>query len=314
MKDTHYATAVARIRMNENYLMSADDVNRLIGAKSKADAVSIIADSGLCKRSGDDIDFKRELSDMWELILSVAPEKHEFDFLLLDNDFHNLKTALKAVIANEDADNLYLTPSVVPVADIENAVKTQKFGVLPDYMSKPLKKAYDLITENGDGQLCDAVLDSAFATAILKLTKTSNTFVKGLADLMCDSIIMRTAVRCAKMKKDEEFMKIAIAPSNTLNKNSLIQSAQKGVDAVKDYLLKTDYSKIAKALDVSLSEFERECENMLSDYCESAKLTAFGPAPICAYIIKKSAQIKTARIVLTCKSAQMSEEDIRRRI
>ena len=94
MKDTRYATAVARIRMNENYLMSADDVNRLIGAKSKADAVSIIADSGLCKRSGDDIDFKRALSDMWELVLSVAPDKHEFDFLLLDNDFHNLKTSV----------------------------------------------------------------------------------------------------------------------------------------------------------------------------------------------------------------------------
>ena len=314
MKDTRYATAVARIRMNENYLMSADDVNRLIGAKSKADAVSIIADSGLCKRSGDDIDFKRALSDMWELGLSVAPDKHEFDFLLLDNDFHNLKTALKAVVANQNADNLYLKPSVVPVDDIETAVKSQKFDILPDYMSAPAKTAYHLITQNGDGQLSDAVLDSAYVTAILKLTASSDTFLKELAEMMSASAVMRTAVRCAKMKKSEEFLKIAIAQCNSLDKDTLILSAQKGIDAVKEYLLKTDYSKTAKTLDVSLSEFERECENMLLRFCESAKLTSFGPAPICAYIIKKSAQIKTARIILTCKSAQMSEEDIRRRI
>jgi V/A-type H+-transporting ATPase subunit C len=251
---------------------------------------------------------------MWELVLSVVPDGNEFSFLLIENDFHNLKTAIKAAVSNKNSDGIFLFPSVCTAEQITDAVKSKKFTSLPKYMSAAAEKAYKIITETGDGQLSDAVLDRAYAQAVKELTENGGEFIKGLGELIAADCCMRTAVRCAKMHKDEQFVSLALCECDTLNRQQLVAASLKGVEAVQAYLLKTNYEKQAKAINESISEFERQCENMLLEYCYKAKYTALGPAPVAAYIIRKKAQIKTARIVVSCKTAGLSEQLVRQRI
>ena len=49
MRETDYATAVARVRANENYLLSTGDIDRLIAAKESAEAVSLLQEKGFLK-------------------------------------------------------------------------------------------------------------------------------------------------------------------------------------------------------------------------------------------------------------------------
>lgn len=314
MKDTEYACAVARIRMNENYLLSAEDTERLITAGTEAEAIGIITERRLCPRDGERADFSGALREMWELVLSVAPDKSEFSFLMVDNDFHNLKTVLKAAVADKPADGMLLPGAVCTADDIKTAVKQKKFALLPECMSDAAEKAYSLITETGDGQLSDAVLDRAYIKAVKTLTENKSDFIRGLGELIAADCCMRTAVRCAQMKKDGQFAALALGECDTLDRGRLLSAILKGEDAVREYLLKTPYEKQALALSDSLREFEKQCEDMLLDYCDSAKYTALGPAPIAAYIIRKKAQIKTARIVVGCKAAGFSEPLIRSRV
>lgn len=315
MKDTEYATAVARVRMNENYLLTVEDTERLLTAKSKSEAVAIIVESGLCARTQDgDADFSGALRDMWDLVLGIVPDGEEFAFLLIENDFHNLKTALKATIADVDAKSLMLTPSVIDVDLIIESVRSRKFEQLPDYMSTAAKEAYDLLVSTSDGQLSDAVLDRAYADSVVKLTEKSSPFLQGLAKLISADCAMRIAVRCAKTLKDEQFVELSMPKCYDMDRKELIEAVLKGESRVAEFLSHTKFDKVASQLENGISEFEKASENMLIDYCDSAKFTSLGAAPIAAYIIRKKAQIKTARIVVCCKSAGLDESLIRQRI
>ena len=46
MKDTDYASAVARIRANERRLLSKSDVERLISSKDLSSALSVLKERG----------------------------------------------------------------------------------------------------------------------------------------------------------------------------------------------------------------------------------------------------------------------------
>ncbi len=314
MRDAEYANAVARIRMNENRLLSAEDTERLITAPTPADAVGIVTERGLCRRDGDTADFSGSLDEMRQLIVSVVPDEKEFLFLLIDNDFHNLKTVIKAAVADKPTDGLLLPEISCSVDDMKKAIGEKKFDLLPEYMSSAARRAYSLITETGDGQLCDAVLDRAYCGAVISLTEKSGDFIRNLGELIAADCCMRTAARCAFMKKDKDFIELSVGECRSLQRKRLIDAAAKSVGSVSQYLSHTAYETQAQALSESIRDFEKQCEDMLLRYCDSAKYTALGPAPIAAYIIRKKAQIKTARIVIGCKTAGLSEQMIRQRV
>ena len=46
MKDIDYATAVARVKINENRLLDSSDIDRLIGAKTLDEAVALLNEKG----------------------------------------------------------------------------------------------------------------------------------------------------------------------------------------------------------------------------------------------------------------------------
>ena len=306
MKETEYTTAVARIRMNENRLLTPEQIRQLAATESVEQARRLLDEWHL--------DEQDETQQTWALIREIAPDISEFDFLLVRHDFHNLKTILKALFSEKDPMPMLLHPSVVSVQELEQAVRRKRYTALPEYMRKPVQRAYALLAETGDGQISDALLDRVMIETVERLSaRNTNRFISGLGSLLAAIYNMRIAVRCVRLKKPAAFVEEALAVCSTLRKSSLAAAAE-SEEALADYLAATPYGGAARALRHSVAAFERWCDQELIDYCDSAKYVSFGPAPLAAYILRRQAQSQTVRIILSCKQAGLSPAQTLERI
>ena len=194
LKDIDYATAVARVRVNENYLLDTSDIDRLVSAKSEEEAMAVLQEKGFLS-AGETIEnaLSSVVSKAFSLIKEIAPDKNEFDFLLIKNDFHNLKTVLKGVITDTNYEEYLIKPSVIDIETIKTAVKEQKFSILPKYMRDVALEAYNYFVTTSDGQLSDICIDKGSLEAVLALSKDNqNEFMSApddqAADLLSDPL------------------------------------------------------------------------------------------------------------------------------
>ena len=102
---TKYANAVAAIRAMENSLLSRNDLDQLINTATKTERENIVASK---RGSGAE---ELTLEGVWETIRAYAPDCRELEILLYRNDFHNLKAALKSMIAGKEPQGYYIRPT-----------------------------------------------------------------------------------------------------------------------------------------------------------------------------------------------------------
>ena len=125
---------------------------------------------------------------------------------------------------------------------------------------------------------------------------------------------IKIAVRASKTAKTLEFMKRAMAPCDTLNIDSLALAALSGMDSIIEYLNGNGYAEGAEALKESPSAFERWCDNRIIQTIKPQKSNPFSVGPLVAYVIARENEIKTVRIILTCKQNGLSDDSIRERV
>ncbi len=109
-------------------------------------------------------------------------------------------------------------------------------------------------------------------------------------------------------------MKRAMAPCDTLNIDSLAHAALAGMDSIIEYLNGNGYAEGAAALKESPSAFERWCDNRIIQTIKPQKSNPFSVGPLVAYVIARENEIKTVRIILTCKQNGLSDDSIRERV
>lgn len=316
MKDIDYATAVARVRVNETRLLNESDIERLITAKTLDEAVALLNEKGYSS-AGEPIErlFDGQAEKAWALVREIAPDFSEFHFLLVKNDFHNLKAILKCTMTGSDPEGLLIYPVITPIEVMKTAVEEQRWSLLPSYMSATAEAAYAFFINSGDGRLSDICIDKGALSAAVLLSKNNkNEFIRYLGDLIAVTYNLRIAVRCAKLGLSKEATDAALCRDSSLDCGALSAAAAAGMEELTAFLSSKGFEDAAERLGVSIAEFEKWCDDKLIGYAEKAGYSSFTAAPIAAYILKKEAEIKTARIIIFGKSTGMSEEEIRRRI
>ena len=113
MSGIRYADAVGAVRAMEGSLLSKNDIDQLIGARTNADLRNMLA----AKKNSDSP--HSTLADVWAFIQHYASDSEELKILLYRNDFHNLKAVIKAMIHNRDPKLYYIEPSNVSLEDIK---------------------------------------------------------------------------------------------------------------------------------------------------------------------------------------------------
>ena len=309
LKDVEYAYAVAYIKTLENKMLQRSDIETMINAPDTETVMRQLHDRGFTGDTPEQL-LRNEMERSWGAAYEVCPEEAPIDILLYENDFHNLKTILKAQVAAADWHSMVLKPSLTEPQAIAEAVRAADFSELPEFMRDTAKEAYKLLTSTMDGQLAEVMIDKNEHLAVLRRAKAEkNNFLIGWAELLCTLTNMKTAWRCAVSDKSHDFIKNALVPVNGTCADTLI-AAGGDLDAVKDIIL----SRFSDADVSSIGAFERWCDNKKLSYVRAVKGQSFGFLPALAFLVGKSFEIQTLRIILSCKENGVEEKVIRERL
>lgn len=311
MKDTEYAYAVAYIKTFENKMLKKADLEALINAPDYSAALKLLADRGYA--DGGDIDevLKNELEAVWHEAEEATPAEAPLDILKYKNDFHNLKTILKAFLTNADWEKLMLAPSAVPPEEIFEAVKRADFSELPEFIRDTAEGGYKIITAEHDGQAAEIYIDKN-AYSVMEKSAVGNSFLEGWVKM--NAVFTDISIALRSYGKSTEFIENALIPAGGIDLKRLAQLAVDGTDAVADFTASLGYGEGAEKIKESIGEFEKWCDNRKTEYLKTAKNRFFGFEPIMAFLLGKEAEIQAVRIILSGQKNKISAETIRERL
>lgn len=314
MRETAYTMAVTRVRANENGLLTAADIDRLVGAADAPEVMRFLSDKGYGGAGGeaDESMFSRERERAWGFIREIAPDFGLFFPMVCRNDFHNVKALVKGVITGAPYQTLLMSPTVVPLNELRECVADRRFEALPVWLRGAAEAAYDAMAHSGDGQLADILLDRAYLDAVAGYgADTKDMFVRGYCETIVETADIRMAVRGAKTGKSAALLESALAPCPGIDTRELLTASREGVDAVADWLVKTSRAEAADALRQSAAALEKWCDDRATEYVRRARYEIFGVSPLYQFITDKEAEIAAVRIIYTGKRAGFAEEKIR---
>lgn len=317
MSQEQYIYAVARVRSKELALLDKSVLEQMLSCKTYEDCLKILSDKGWGEHTGESAEelLAQEREKTWSFIRELVSDMSVFDTFLYEKDFHNLKAAIKQVYIRNEIPNIFINDGTVDAKQIYEAVKSHDFSMLPEHMQEPAEEAYQVQMRNGDGQLCDVILDRAALDTIYKMADASkNDLLIEYAELRIVTANLNISIRGAKTGKSKEFYEMALAQCKTLDKKQLIRASLMGVEAIYDYLASTVYDDAVNALKESFSAFERWCDNLIINRIKPQKYNTTSVSPLAAYILARENEIKTVRILLSGKLNDLPENSIRERL
>ena len=313
-----YTYAVARIRCRESRLLSNADLNGLLSAKDVPSVIRSLRDKGWGDSSVDDAPealLRAEKKKLWDFIGEIVPERETFDFLLVPNDYHNLKVAVKAITRDLQPSELFIRNCLIDPDVIDQALRKREYDALPLDFAETAKLAMTTLLETADGQLCDSIIDKACMERIGAIGKASdNEIIRLCCELFVASADIKLAVRCAKTRKSPDFIRRSMADCETLDVRRLASAAALGCDEIMSYLGETRYKGAVETLGVSMSAFEKWCDDTLTRATQTQKWEPFTVGPVVAYILARQSEIKAVRMILSAKTGGLSQEMIKERL
>ena len=316
MNPSEYTYAVGRIRSNETMLLSSQEMNGLIVAGSYEESVRRLNDRGY-EIIGTDYAsaLEKRLSDAWELIETLLPDRSQFDSILIENDFQNLKAAVKALVCGKDAASLTFAPSVWSPGLIHDAVAKNDNEALPEPLRHAHRSAYRILTQTRFAQLADSVVDrAALEWSITLAKKADHPVMEEIAQTKAACADIKILYRCVKANKARSFTERCVCACDAFEKAEIISAAMEGMDAFLDFVSHTAYADAAAALRESPAAYEKWCDDKMLSVLRPAKINIDGIAPIAAYWFAVQNEVKNARIILSAKRNGMPDETVRGRV
>lgn len=317
MTDKEYIYAVARIRSKELLLLSKSDIDQLMNCKSEQECLRLLKDKGWGKSNTEDAQelLSEERNKTWELMKELVEDMSVFHTFLCNNDFHNLKAAIKQIYRSAQIENIYLPNGTIDPDLIYNCIKEHEFAPLPESMRTCGEESLRILLHTGDSQLCDVIIDQAALKEIYRLGKESkNELLAEYSELKVAFSDINIAIRSHKTKKDRAFMERALAECDSLDINRLMDAAIESEEAIYEYLSTTVYVDAVPALKEAFSAFERWCDNLIIRHIRPQKYNPFTLSPLAAYILARENEIKTVRILLSGKRNDIADDIIRERL
>lgn len=319
MTDKQYTYSVARIRSKELSLLNKQDMEKLLSCKNYVDCVLSLMEKGWNSFGTEDITMdvllKNERTKTWELMEELVKDTSVFNTFLIENDFHNLKAAIKQVYLNKPVSNIYIYNATIDPMKIYAAIKEQNFIDLPDHMQKCAIEAYEVLMHTGDSQLVDIIIDKRALEAIYESGISSgNEVFSKYAELRVAFADINIALRCNKTGKTKDYMLRAMASCKSLDINKLMDLALDSEDAILEYLKSTVYSEFVNQIKKSSSSLDKYCDNQIIDSIKPQKYNSFTISPLAAFVLAREIEMKNVRIILSGKKNSLKEESIRERL
>ena len=325
-KDSNFILISSYLHARETLFITDSLRYRMIEAQTLSDAMKVLEECGYESIESDNLtDVENMLSrarhQMLDTVSEIPEAREIMDFLSVKYDYHNAKTALKAMEMGLDFDDYDTTHTFIRTGRYE--LKTLQDGILEgDYsfaspiLAEAIEDAKNDIKQNHDGQRCDTILDRAYYKEMLSLAE-NDPFLLGSIRLLIDITNLRTCVRAERIEFEGNFFADTLIDGGNVSVDSLLNA--KGT-SLPELFANGPLDKAVKLAPEVAKEggtfidFERECDNAMIEYFARAKSIPFGKEVITGYIYGCEAEWTAIRTIMLGRHAGLDTETIKRRL
>lgn len=318
-----YLCLSAMLRARETKMISSAKLERMLEAATFEDAAKVVQDSGyedMSTMSAKEIEtvLNNKRKELFDEIANIVPQKELVDLFKLKYDYHNAKVILKSEAMGLDAFSLMSGSGRLDPAELKTLYEDEKYSYMPAGLGAAMSEAKEVLARTNNPQQADFVLDRAFFGELTELaSKVGNDFVSGYVKMLIDSTNLKSAVRTMRMGKGADFLSMALIKGGNVADDRILAAPDK--DSIASMFT---FSKLEKAAQLGaeavdggqLTEFEKACDDAVNSYIGGAKLVAYGPEAVVAYLSAIENEITAIRMVLTGRLADVKSSIIRERL
>ncbi len=327
LKETDFAEATGYLRAVEKRILTTQGFDRVIDTPSFDEALKMLSQNSELDFSSlermDDYEtvLKAELKRVYDMLYNLCPEPMLVDVLSAKYDYHNMKVAIKAYYLGKSDDALYMPITEIAPKLLVDYVAGADSKSLPEYMAEAIDQAKAAFEETKDPQLVDVVLDKAMFAHMLELCQEmDNTFITDYVKAQVDFYNAKTLLRVKNMQKGSKFLENTLIDGGNADEDLFADSYDKPVESLSEVFAYSPFGPIIRETiehydkTGDFSAMEKLADNALLNAIKEAKLIAFGPEPLFAYIVAKENEIKQIRLLLTCKQNNIQTEILKERL
>lgn len=308
----------AQIKSRESKLLTLQAEQRLFDAQNLPDALKVLVELGYgsgADADGVDAIFEKEEENLLALLNEMNVDG-ALDAFYADNDFLNLKTALKAYATGSKG--VYLPSGLVKVEDIILAVETDDSSAVFAQMKSAIELAKPLIVdEKGvDPRKIDCIVDKKAYEYKLKAAKKCGKTAKEYFERKIDFANVGSFFRCRKLHLPIDFFKEGFIDGGKVS----VEKYEKIYDLPLDALCELYKGTHAEREVLSLVEsgnivaFEKESDDALLKIWKDEASDMFSVAPIVSYYLTKKTELKNVKLIVAGIKNKVPEKTIKERM
>ncbi len=315
-----YGFAVGNLRARENTLLKNSSLLQLLNAENTQELSVMLRDKGIGDSSLSEPNelIKSHTAELWSYLTEMAPDMIAFSPFIYENDFHNLKAVIKAVLKNREYNDLLILPATVEAELLGRAVKEQKFDILPEFMCYAAKNAYETLAHTCDAQLADGIIDAACMKAQLDTAEKSKVgIVKELVEIMVFYSNIKVALRAAKAGRNAEFLESTLIDMPIIPKKELKMAALSGEEKVLELLSKAismSGDKAAESYREAPWKLEKLADDLVISKAKRCRMVTMGIEPLIGYMCARRTELMNLRIIYSGVKTGQQEEKIKERL
>ena len=324
IKDTDYLTISARIRAMENKLVTRERMERMLEARTGDEAAKVLVECGYeeltaLTHAGLDEMLAKARAELYAELRRAVPDPRLVELFQMKYDYHNAKTLIKAAAVGAEADRLLMEGGRWSAAQVKEAFQRDSLRDFTDAFRRAVVQAREVLNAGNDPQLADFALDRAYFAEMTAAAKAvGSPFLEGYVRLLIDATNLRSAVRCARMGKENDFLAQVLLPGGNVEVHTFTQ--RKGGDLASVFRAGplSGAAELGAALAApgsgELTAFERACDDAVMAYLAGARRIPFGEQAVIGYLYARESEATAIRTILSGRMAGLDAEIIRERL
>ena len=319
-EDWEYAFEASRVRVLETAMIDKSVFVDMANAESFEAALEMLA--------GSDYAVSGAVSNFEEIETLLLERRSEArrnfvelirndsiaEMLRAREDFANMRLAVRRVVTDRPIGVDYSDDGGVPASEFDEIFEQEDYSRFPGYLQNGVVAAVLAYYPEKDIREIDYAIDRIeFEYRHDKADELGSVFLESLVKMQIDLNNIRTMLRLKMAGREEtcHFIKGGFLPTKRF-----IHGLDLGFEGLPPLFLATPYYYIVEGgvnylnSEKSFLGLEMLCESHTKGFLRSTKTITSGPQPVIAYLLLKEIEIRTIRMVLSCKKNGLDAKPI----
>ncbi|MDR3209474.1 MAG: V-type ATPase subunit [Oscillospiraceae bacterium] len=324
VREADLVSLSAYLHALEAKMLTGEKLARMIDAPRFDEAARMAAECGYPDVSALDVfGIERALSAhrlaVYDDLARTEAAVPILDMFRVKYDYHNVKTLVKSMGANEDATRILSECGRVPSRLLTEAFISGERSDIPQDLRDAFHDGVSILSRTSNPQLSDISADRLYFAETLRLAEdTGNAALIAYARLLIDAANLRTFVRAKRTARPDGFLSGAIFDGGNAKAADILALSPAGENAASVFTVSALAPAAALAAETiagkTQTAFERALDNAVYAAGSDTRYVPFGAETVLSYLLALDWEITSIRTALTGKLAGIAPELLRERV